>query len=214
YVEIGNEQHGPKYASRYNLFYEAIRKAYPSIRIMASMGIGEVNQRTLKNMKEVDIVDEHAYKDAYWSMRNTDHFDKYKRGDWEMYVGEYATNAGVGAGNMRAALADAVYILGMERNADLIKWSSYAPLLVNTNDVDWPVNLINFDAAQSFGRISYYAIKLFSDNRADKNLTTTIETSRTAATQPLFTGGIGFINQQTDTNYRCQNNVQGWQNRI
>ena len=55
---------------------------------------------------------------------------------------------------MQAALADAVYILGIQRNADLVKWSSYAPLLVNTNDIDWPVNLINFDAAQSFGRIS------------------------------------------------------------
>ncbi len=202
YVEIGNEQHGPKYASRYNLFYEAIRKAYPSIRIMASMGIGDVNQRTLKDMKQVDIVDEHAYKDAYWSMRNTDHFDKYKRGDWEMYVGEYATNGGVGAGNMRAALADAVYILGMERNADLVKWSSYAPLLVNTNDVDWPVNLINFDAAQSFGRISYYAIQLFSDNRADVNLTTAIDIPRESSTQPLFSGGIGLGTWDTQAEFR------------
>lgn len=209
YVEIGNEQHGPKYANRYNLFYDAIRKAFPGIRIIASMGIGDVNQRTLKNMKEVDIVDEHAYKDAFWSMRNADHFDKYKRGDWEMYVGEYATNAGVGAGNMRAALADAVYIIGMERNADLVKWSSYAPLLVNTNDVDWPVNLINFDAARSFGRISYYAIKLFSDNRADKNLPTTVDVPGQAATAPLFSGGIGLGTWDTQAEFRDVEVSQG-----
>jgi alpha-L-arabinofuranosidase len=209
YVEIGNEQHGPKYASRYNLFYDAIRKKYPSIRIMASMGIGDVNQRTLKNMKEVDIVDEHAYKDAYWSMRNTDHFDKYKRGDWEMYVGEYATNGGVGAGNMRAALADAVYILGMERNADLVKWSSYAPLLVNANDVDWPVNLINFDAAGSFGRISYYAIKMFNDNRADRNIATTVELPARAASTPLFSGGIGLGTWDTQAEFKDVEVSQG-----
>ncbi len=202
YAEIGNEQHGPKYATRYNIFYKAIKEKYPQIRLMASMGIGDVNQRTLKDMKEVDIVDEHAYKDAYWSMRNTDHFDKYKRGDWEMYVGEYATNAGVGAGNMQAALSDAIYILGMERNADLVKWSSYAPLLVNVNDVDWPVNLINFDAAKSFGRISYYAIKLFSDNRADVNLSTSVEINKVAVDKPMFAGGIGFGTWDTQSEFK------------
>jgi alpha-L-arabinofuranosidase len=202
YIEIGNEQHGPKYASRYNLFYDAIHKKYPSLRIMASMGIGDVNQHTLKGMKEVDVVDEHAYKDAYWSMRNTDHFDKYKRGDWDMYVGEYATNAGVGAGNMRAALADAVYILGMERNADLVKWSSYAPLLVNTNDVDWPVNLINFDAARSFGRISYYTIKMFSDNRAGRNISTIVDQPVYGASAPLFAGGIGLGTWDTQAEFK------------
>lgn len=209
YVEIGNEQHGPKYASRYNLFYEAIRKKYPSIRIMASMGIGDVNQRTLKNMKEVDIVDEHAYKDAYWSMRNTDHFDKYKRGDWDMYVGEYATNAGVGAGNMRAAMADAVYILGMERNADLVKWSSYAPLLVNTNDIDWPVNLINFDAAKSFGRISYYAIKMFAENRPERNVETTVVLPANTMSAPLFVGGIGLGTWDTQAEFKDVEVSQG-----
>lgn len=202
YAEIGNEQHGPKYASRYNIFYKAIKEKYPQIRLMASMGIGDVNQHTLKDMKEVDIVDEHAYKDAYWSMRNPGHFDKYKRGDWEMYVGEYATNAGVGAGNMQAAISDAIYILGMERNADLVKWSSYAPLLVNVNDVDWPVNLINFDAEKSFGRISYYAIKLFNDNRADVNLSTTVEINKGVVDKPIFTGGIGFGTWDTQSEFK------------
>lgn len=202
YVEIGNEQHGPKYASRYNIFFDAIRKKYPNIRLMASMGIGDVNQRTLNGMKEVDIVDEHAYKDAFWILRNTDHFDKYKRGDWDMYVGEYATNAGVGAGNMQAALSDALYVMSMERNADLVKWSSYAPLLVNVNDVDWPVNLINFDASRSFGRISYYAIKMLADNRADANLGTAVNVHKSAAGKPLFTGGIGLGTWDTQSEYK------------
>ncbi|MES2646173.1 MAG: alpha-L-arabinofuranosidase C-terminal domain-containing protein [Bacteroidota bacterium] len=202
YAEIGNEQHGPKYASRYNIFYKAIQEKYPRIRLMASMGIGDVNQHTLKDMKQVDIVDEHAYKDAYWSMRNPDHFDKYKRGAWDMYVGEFATNAGVGNGNMQAALSDAIYMIGMERNSDLVKWSSYAPLLVNVNDVDWPVNLINFDASKSVGRISYYAIKSFVENRADVNLSSSVTTKNAAVVTPLFAGSIGMGTWDTQTEYK------------
>lgn len=202
YVEIGNEQHGPKYASRYNLFYDAIHRRYPGITLIASMGIGDVNRNTLQGMKAIEMVDEHAYKDAYWSLRNTDHFDRYKRGQWDMYVGEFATNAGVGSGNMRAALSDAVYMLGMERNSDLVRMSSYAPLLANLHDVDWPVNLINFDDARSYARISYYAIKMFTDNRPDVNLPTQTETTPARGGAPAFQGGIGLATWDTRTEYK------------
>jgi alpha-L-arabinofuranosidase len=201
YVEVGNEQHGPVYARRYNLFYDAIHAKYPSIIILASMGIGDVNRHTLDSMKHVQRVDEHAYKDAYWSMRNFDHFDKYKRGDWDMYVGEYATNSGVGTGNMQAAVSDAIYVLSMEKNADLVKMSSYAPLLVNEHDVDWPVNLIHFDAAQSYARISYYAIKLLADNKADFNLPSSLHISADN-NKPLFSGGIGLGTWDTEAEFK------------
>jgi|GEM_PF-353858 len=201
YVEVGNEQHGPVYARRYNLFYDAIHAKYPSIIILASMGIGDVNRHTLDSMKHVQRVDEHAYKDAYWSMRNFDHFDKYKRGDWDMYVGEYATNSGVGTGNMQAAISDAIYVLSMEKNADLVKMSSYAPLLVNEHDVDWPVNLIHFDAARSYARISYYAIKLLADNKADYNIPSTLRISADND-KPLFSGGIGLGTWDTEAEFK------------
>jgi len=202
YVEIGNEQSGPRFARRYNWFYDAIKKKYPQLRIMASMGIGDVNKRTLDSMRSVDMADEHAYKAANWAMRNNDHFDNYKRGNWDMYVGEYATNSGVGKGNMLASLSDAVYIMAMERNGDLVKMSSYAPLFVNVNDVDWPVNLINFDAARSFARISYYTIKLFSDNRADKNLLTSTKVAPVAVKRPLYGGSIGLATWDTESEYK------------
>jgi alpha-L-arabinofuranosidase len=202
YIEVGNEQVGPRYSRRYNWFYDAIKKKYPQLKIVASMGIGDVNRRTLDSMKQVDFADEHAYKAALWSVRNYDHFDRYKRGDWDLYVGEYATNSGVGAGNLLAAVSDAVYIMAMERNGDLVKMSSYAPLFVNVNDVDWPVNLINFDASKSFGRISYYAIKMFSDHRADENLlseTTILQPSEKIA---LYKGGIGLATWDTESEYK------------
>jgi alpha-L-arabinofuranosidase len=202
YIEIGNEQSGPRYARRYNWFYDAIKKKYPGLQIMASMGIGDVNRRTLDSMHKVDYADEHAYKAAYWAMRNYDHFDQYKRGAWDMYVGEYATNSGVGRGNMLAALSDAVYIMSMERNGDLVKMSSYAPLFVNVNDVDWPVNLINFDAHRSFGRISYYTIKLFNDHRAYLNFATETKVIPPSTKQPLFTGSVGLATWDTESEYK------------
>jgi alpha-L-arabinofuranosidase len=209
YVEIGNEQVGARYSRRYNWFYDAIKKKYPGLEIVASMGIGDVNRRTLDSMKHVDIADEHAYKAAGWSMRNYDHFDNYKRGDWDMYVGEYATNSGVGAGNLTAAISDAVYIMAMERNGDLVKMSSYAPLFVNVNDVDWPVNLINFDAAKSFGRISYYAIKMFNDHRSDQNVLTETVIDQSAPKVPLYSGGIGMATWDTEAEYKDFEVIQG-----
>ncbi len=202
YVEIGNEQAGPRYAERYNVFYNAIKAKYPKMKTIASMGIGDVNEYTLKNMNHVEYADEHAYKAAGWAMTHFDHFDKYKRNDWDMYVGEYATNAGVSAGNMEASLSDAVYIMSMEKNGDLVKMSSYAPLLVNTNDIDWPVNLINFDNANSFARISYYTIKMLSDNRADVNIATDVKVIQPAVKKPAFAGGIGLATWDTKTAYK------------
>lgn len=201
YVEVGNEQYGPRYAERYNRFYAAIKERYPAIEIMASMGIGDANDYTIKGMKKIDYVDEHAYKAAGWAMNHFDHFDKYARKDWKMYVGEYATNSGVGAGNLEAALSDAIYIMSMEKNGDLVKMSSYAPLLVNTNDVDWPVNLINFNASTSFARISYYAIKMMNEHRADVNIPTTLQVIEPSIKKPSFSGSIGFATWDTQTEY-------------
>jgi alpha-L-arabinofuranosidase len=208
YVEVGNEQSGPRYARRYNWFYDAIHKKYPSVQIIASMGIGDVNKHTLDSMQHVELTDEHAYKAAWWAMTHYDHFDHYPRGSWKMYVGEYATNGGVGRGNMTASLSDAVYIMSMEKNADLVKMSSYAPLLVNVNDVDWPVNLINFDAAGSFARISYYVIKMMNDHRADVNLSTEVRVLPPAVQAPQFSGGVGLATWDTHTEYRDLKVVQ------
>ena len=202
YVEVGNEQHGPAYARRFNWFYKAIKEKYPDLKVIASMGIGDINRRTLDSIQHTDIADEHAYKSAYWAFNNYDHFDRYRRGDYEVYVGEYATNSGVGRGNMLAALNDAVYIMGMEKNGDLVTMSSYAPLLENVNTRHWPVNLINFDADRSFGRISYYTIKMMNEHRADQNLGTQFSVLPDANPKPKFAGGIGLATWDTQTEYR------------
>jgi alpha-L-arabinofuranosidase len=199
---VGNEQHGPFYARRYNRFHDAIKQKYPQIKIIASMGIADLNRYTLDSIRTTDVADEHAYKSAWWAFINFDHFDRYKRGDYEVYVGEYATNGGVGKGNMLAALNDAAYIMGMENNGDLVKMSSYAPLFENTNTRHWPVNLINFDANKSFARISYYTIQLMNRHRADENLQTSLQVLEPAVKKAKYSGGIGLATWDTQTEYK------------
>jgi len=103
---------------------------------------------------------------------------------------------------MVATLSDAVYMMAMERNSDLVKMSSYAPLLVNVNDESWPVNLIHFDAGHSFARISYYAIKLFNENRPDVNLATTVTVRPPVEQTAHFSGGIGLGTWDTQSEYK------------
>jgi alpha-N-arabinofuranosidase len=84
-------------------------------------------------------------------------------------VGEFATMTGSPTGNMSAALGDAAWMAGMERNSDIVVMSSYAPLFVNVNKggMQWRTNLIGYDALTSYGSPTYYALKMFSLNHGD-----------------------------------------------
>ncbi|SHG71102.1 Alpha-L-arabinofuranosidase C-terminus [Chryseolinea serpens] len=201
YVEVGNEQVGEPYGKRFNIFYEAINAKYPELEIVAAMGIAHLSKPTIASIRKMDLADEHAYKAAGWAMAYPDWYDQYERKDWKLYVGEYACNGGVGSGNMTAALNDATFILGLERNSDLITMSSYAPLLENINDTDWPVNLIRFDQARSFARISYYAIQMLNENKASFNLTTKVDAPVDNDT-PSFRGNIGLSTWDTQAEYK------------
>lgn len=202
YIEVGNEHYGPNYALRYNQFYKAIKSKYPEIGVIASMGMGSVNHFTLNSIPELDIADEHSYKPVLWSMRNSHFYDSYPRKDWKLYIGEYACNSGVGSGNMYAALNDAVFIMDLERNSDLITMSSYAPLLANINQPDWGVNLINFDNNSSYGSISYYVIKMFNQNRPDVNLSTLVEINKPKKPRDSFKGSVGISTWDTYTSFK------------
>lgn len=209
YVEVGNEQAGKRYAERFTIFYDAIKARYPQLTVIASMGIAHLSKPTLDAIPKLDMADEHAYKAAYWAMLYPDWYDRYTRRDWKLYVGEYACNSGVGQGNMLAALNDATYILGMERNADMITMSSYAPLLENVNDTDWPVNLIRFDHGRSFARTSYYAIQMLNEHKASVNLKTEIQIQSRQDTTPHFSGAIGLSTWDTQAEFK---DIQVWEN--
>ena len=170
YIEIGNEQRGEKYGERVAQFYKAIKAKYPQLKIALSSWIAGIDQRIIDAAGKIDIVDEHAYKPLHWAIENFDSFASYKRQGWDLYIGEFATNSGVGRGNVLAMLNDAAYMMSMEKNTDLVKMGSYAPLLENVNDRDWPVNMIHFDSSRAYARATYYANKLFAENLPTVNL--------------------------------------------
>ncbi|MCI0487870.1 MAG: alpha-L-arabinofuranosidase, partial [Blastocatellia bacterium] len=177
YLEVGNEQQGPLYGERFAKFYTAIKAKYPQIKVALSSWIAGIDERAIGAAGKIDIVDEHAYTPLHWAIENFDSFAGYERGKWELYIGEFACNNGVGRGNLLAALNESAYMMSMEKNSDLVKMGSYAPLLENVNHLprNWEVNLIHFDSSRVYGRASYYACKLFAENRPDVNLATSVE---------------------------------------
>ena len=166
YIEIGNEAAGKVYRTNYLQFVEAIRAKYPTLTIIS-------NQR-LKDAR-VEIVDDHKYgaPDAFFN--DYGRYDAADRSGPKVYVGEYACCDGVGEGNLAAALAEAAFLLGLERNSDVVVMSSYAPLLFHVNDIAWPVNLIGFDNARIVRRSSYHVQRMLASNRPDVVLPTRVE---------------------------------------
>ena len=199
YIEVGNEDQGPRYGERVALFKKAIKAKYPQIKVVLSSWISGIDQRAIQAAGKVDVVDEHAYRPLYWPVEHFDSFTSYPRKDWDLYIGEFATNSGVGAGNLLAALNDAAYMMSIEKNSDLVKMASYAPLLENVNHPDWEVNMIHFDSSRVFGRATYYVNKLFSDNLPTYNLDTKLD--YTPAPSPIHFQ-LGFGTYDTSAEFK------------
>jgi alpha-L-arabinofuranosidase len=175
YVEIGNENRGALYEKRFDIFYSAIKEKYPELILISNHGI-----RGSGKITKTDMIDPHFYRTPDYFFQNSNIFEEHPRGNYNVYVGEYAANANVGGGNMLGALSEAAFISGMERNSDLVKMTSYAPLLENRNNREWPVNLIWFDTDQVVGRSSYYVQKMAADHKPTYN----VKSSITAHTPP------------------------------
>jgi alpha-L-arabinofuranosidase len=113
-----------------------------------------------------DLIDDHYYRRAEQFFADVHHYDKADRNGPEIFVGEWATREGTPTPNMGAALGDAAWMTGMERNSDLIVLSSYAPLLVNVNPggMQWQSDLIGYDANSAYGSPSYYAQMMFASH--------------------------------------------------
>jgi alpha-L-arabinofuranosidase len=167
YVEVGNEHWGEEYKQRFAIFYDAIKEQYPQLQIIYNAQ--EFKADTTEQVI-TDLVDPHFYETPQGFYRKNSFFDNHPRGKYNIYVGEYACNSGVGSGNMAAALSEAAFIDGMERNGDLVTMTSFAPLLENANNRRWPVNLIRFNSEKVIGRSSYYVQKMASLNRPDYNV--------------------------------------------
>jgi len=191
YLEIGNENGGPLYQERYRLFYDAIKKSHPKMVLVA-------DERT--DQRPTEILDEHYYNNPEFFMANAYKYDAYKRTGPKIYVGEYAVTVNAGKGNLRAALGEAAFMTGMERNADVVVMSSYAPLFVNVGWRQWNPDAICFDAARVFGTPSYHVQKIFSLHRGDVVLPMDLQSPRM---EPAAKGGaIGVGTWATQAEYK------------
>jgi alpha-N-arabinofuranosidase len=182
---VGNEQWGPKYIERFALFEKILKAKHPEIALIASADpfIRSDNfpwQWDQLRALEADIVDEHFYQPPSWFLENVGRYDSYPRQGPKVFVGEYAAHLpAAGPSNMRpstleAALAEAAFMTGLERNADIVTMSAYAPLLAHVDGWQWTPNLIWFDNLRSFGTPSYYAQQLFAANRGAAMLPVTV----------------------------------------
>ena len=158
YVEVGNEDqfdHSHSYDGRFAQFYHAIKKRYPDLQIIATTPVKGVTP---------DVLDEHFYMSAAQSFSEAHHYDAADRNGPKIFVGEWATREGDPTPNLEAALADAAWLTGLERNSDLVIMNSYAPLFVNVNPggMQWAPDLIGYDALSSYGSPSYWTQVMFS----------------------------------------------------
>ena len=179
YVEVGNEDEFDKsgsYDGRFAQFYDAIKKAYPKLQVIAT---APVKSRT------PDVIDDHFYRTAQEFFDDTHHYDKSDRKGPKIFVGEWATREGSPTPDMGAALADAAWLTGLERNSDIVIMASYAPLFINVNPgaSQWVPDLIGYDALHSYGSPSYYAQAMFSNNIGNE----VPATSLISAPELLFT---------------------------
>lgn len=170
YVEVGNEDWFDKsksYDGRFAQFYDAIKKAHPEIQVIAT---------TTVTSRQADILDDHFYRKAEQFFNDVHHYDKTSRQGTKIMVGEWATREGEPTPNFNAALGDAAWMTGMERNSDVVIMHSYAPLFVNVNPggMQWKTDLIGYDAMSSYGSPAYYAQVLFSNHRGSQIVDATL----------------------------------------
>ncbi len=171
YVEIGNEDffdHSGRYEGRYTQFYKAIKSGYPDLQLIATMPVKSIRP---------DVIDEHYYVRAAKFFQDATHYDKTDRTGPRIFVGEWATREGSPTPNFGAALGDAAWMTGMERNSDIIVMAAYAPLLVNVNPggMQWETDLIGYDAMRSYGSPSYWAQVMFSKYLGSETLGSKLE---------------------------------------
>lgn len=175
FIGVGNEQWGPGYIERYEIFRKAIKQKYPEMVIVSGSGpfpdgeLFDYASEELRTLK-AEVVDEHYYRDPQWFLDNASRYDAYDRSGPRIFAGEYAAQSVAIASpenknNWQCALAEAAFMTGLERNADVVHLSSYAPLFAHVDGWQWTPDLIWFDNLSSFGTPNYYVQKLFSTNR-------------------------------------------------
>ena len=184
YLEIGNENSGDLYAERYGRIRRAVQEKYPQMIFIANDRAPSVGS---------DIADDHYYNMPEFYAENIGLYDSYDRGAPDVFVGEFSVNQTY-EGQLRAAVAEAMFMTGFERNQDKVKLCSYAPLFEHMRFYSWYPNLIIYDNARSYAIPSYYVFRMFGRNRGEQVVALREETEkifRDLHGLPVVTGDAG-----------------------
>ncbi|NUS78682.1 MAG: alpha-N-arabinofuranosidase [Streptomyces sp.] len=201
HIEVGNEENLPEaFFARFKEFRAAIAAKYPDIQVISNSGPDDSGTTfdtawQLNKDAKVDMVDEHYYNSTQWFLQNDDRYDTYDRNGPKVFLGEYAS-----LGNaFKNGLAEAAYMTGLERNADVVKLASYAPLFANEDYVQWRPDLIWFNNHAAWNSANYEVQKLFMNNVGDRVVPSTA-TGTPSLTGPL-TGAVGLSTWATTAAY-------------
>jgi alpha-L-arabinofuranosidase len=192
---IGNENWGPQYVERLKVFMSAIKAKYPNFKLVCSSGTDPNGDRfdylngELRKL-HADLIDEHYYRSPEWFLQNAKRYDNYPRNGSKIFGGEYAAHVDKTVGTNRncwqAAIAEAAFMTGLERNADVVNMASYAPLFANADGWQWAPDLIWVNNLQSYGTPDYYVQKLFSLNKGTKVVPITLNNEVVAGQDSLY----------------------------
>lgn len=160
YLEIGNENWGDEYNKRYGFFYDKLKKAFPDFIYIST-------DHTERAGLPTEYVDEHFYADPLFFLSNSEMYDHLRRDGIKIYCGEYASTIGVKEGTLYGALGEAAFLTGIERNQDIVRMTSYAPLFKHVDYVSWEPDLIVFNNHECYKIPSYYMLQMFAENRGD-----------------------------------------------
>ncbi|MCI5711444.1 MAG: carbohydrate binding domain-containing protein [Prevotella sp.] len=194
-IGIGNEQWEPLYAERLAPFVKAIRAKYPKMKICGSSGPsadGDRFDQGWAKMKElkVDLVDEHYYKDPEWFLKSAARYDNYDRKGPKVFAGEYACHNKARRNNWQAALSEAAFMTGLERNADVVWQCTYAPLFSHVDGWQWRPDLIWFNNTESVRSANWYVQMLYSTNKGTNVLKLTENGKPVTGAEGLYASAV------------------------
>ncbi len=180
YIGIGNEDLiSEAFEVRFKMINDAIKAKYPDIRVVGTVGPfyegADYDEGWDFARKEnVAMVDEHYYVSPGWMINNQDYYDNYDRRGPKVYLGEYAAHLPGRPSNIETAMAEALYLTSVERNADVVAMTSYAPLLAKDNHTQWRPDLIYFNNTEVRPTVDYYVQQLYGQNSGDRYVTSEI----------------------------------------
>lgn len=186
YIAIGNEQwnykDNPAYTARLKAFLDVLRAKHPEVKYIGSTGPnseGDMFDELQPKMKElkVDLYDEHFYRPESWFLDsiNRHRYDNYDRRGPKVFAGEYACHGtGKKWNHYHASLLEAAFMTGFERNADVVKMATYAPLFAHIEGWQWRPDMIWYDNQRMFKSCSYYVQQLYGTYKGTDALSLTM----------------------------------------